>query len=122
MTARNVFEAEGRALKVASLCRAIDRELAGVETDTGRHAIVEFLAAQDRKWWLALARKHGIRSPSQLTIDCVVSEYRARAEEAEREDAVAEREEALTQLEADMQRDADIDDAFERMAVDGGWE
>ncbi len=85
--AKTVWEAEGRALKVASICRAIDRDLTGTASETGRHAVADFLAGQDRKWWLALARKHGIRSPSQLTVDCVIAEYRARADEA---DAAAE--------------------------------
>lgn len=106
--AKTVFEAEGRALKVAALIRAIDRELRGTGEPVGAQLIGDYLRTKDQKWWNTLARQHGIRRPSVLTQDAVIAEYEARAAE----DAEAETEPDLSAL---YQEDYD---ASEREAHD----
>jgi hypothetical protein len=89
MTAANVFEAEGRAAKVMTLCRQIDLELKGLDTTSGRLLAAEFLRNQEDSWWLELAKRAGVKTaitrnkvPGPKTRAAVVEEYETRARQA----------------------------------------
>lgn len=103
MTARNVFEAEGRAKKCAALIRAIDSELREQDRTHGRSDALTaaFLRSRDDAFWKQLAKQHGIRPPSAATIEAVCLEMEARAEES---------------------LSADVESAFESLETDANWE
>lgn len=78
--AKTVFEAEARARKCAAFVRAIDRGIRSAGETVNPQLVADMLRDRDAAWWSELARREGLRKPSELTVSCIIAEYDARAD------------------------------------------
>lgn len=85
---KSVYEAAGRAVKVALLVAQCRCELKGLDTDSGAQLVADFLREQTPEWWLELGKRAGVKTaiernkvPGPDTREAVALAFEALAED-----------------------------------------